>query len=314
MSPQAIDVSEPYLSCSCFPDDIEREIFFLAASPDTGNCGSALPTAYLCHYLLVAQRVHHWLEPVLYQVVDVHNQKVVKLFLSSLRPRPAFAKRAVKVLHLRPAVSPEQGAEILKLCQGLQELTLRTHHGGDANQLDVKNPLLEPLRTLQPMMLSIDLASAFYGPTIFLPDLPLLLRIERLHLANSWVARRGLRIGLQELCQLTHLSFHIRPPGQHTTHNEILCEILRRFPRLQVVVLWRMEYHDCEEILTDLERHNLVDHRVVVFNTAHFATHAGPGPKNSFWEVAEHVVKWREDNNKEPFDVPSDEPALDLLL
>ncbi|KAI6117905.1 hypothetical protein EDD17DRAFT_1511020 [Pisolithus thermaeus] len=130
----------------------------------------------------------------------------------------AFAKRAVKVICLWPAVVPEQGAEILKLCQELQELTLQTA----ANQPDDENPLHRPLCALQPTTLSIDLASAFYGPTVFLPDLPLLCHIEHLHLTNSWVAR------------------------------------------------------------------------IIVFNTAHFAEHAGP--RNSFWEVVEYVVQWWEDN------------------
>ncbi|KAI5984064.1 hypothetical protein EDD15DRAFT_2198775 [Pisolithus albus] len=254
-----VGVSEPN-QVSRFPDDIEREIFFWAAS----NSGCNM----YC-YLLVAKRIHCWLEPILYRMVDVRHQRMAELLISSLRPRPAFAKRAVKVLRLRPAVLPEQGAYILELCRGLQELTLQT----TANQPDDENPLRGPLCALRPTTLSMDLASAFYGPTVFLPDLPLLCRIERLHLTNSWVARRGLHIGLQEL---------------------LLSEILRRFTRLQVVVLWRMEYQDCRETYTDLERHNFLDRRIVVFNTAHFAEHAGP--RNSFWEVAEHVVQWREDN------------------
>lgn len=293
-----VGVSEPN-QISHFPDDIEREIFFWAAS--NSGCNTY-------RYLLVAKRIHYWLEPILYRVVDVRHQRMAELLISSLRPRPAFAKRAVKVLRLRPAVLPERGAEILEVCRGLQELTLQT----SANQPDDENPLRGPLCALRPTTLSIDLASAFYGPMIFLPDLPLLCRIERLHLTNSWVARRGLHIGLQELCQLTHLSFHIRPPGQHVTHIEVLSEILRRFVRLQVVVLWRMEYQDSKETYTDLERHNFLDRRIVVFNTAHFGEHAGP--RSSFWEVAEHVVQWREDNT-ELFGVPSNisESYLDLL-
>ncbi|KAI5984472.1 hypothetical protein EDD15DRAFT_2201311 [Pisolithus albus] len=186
-------------------------------------------------------------------------------------------------------VLPEQGADILELCRGVQELTLQT----TANQPDDENPLRGPLCALRPTTLSMDLASAFYRPTVFLPVLPLLCCIERLHLMNSWVARRGLHIGLQEL---------------------LLSEILRCFTRLQVVVLWQMEYQDCRETYTDLERHNFLDHRIVVFNTAHFAEHAGPG--NSFWEVAKHVVQWREDNREQwLFGIPSNisESYLDLL-
>lgn len=125
------------------------------------------------------------LEPILYQVVDICHQNMANLFISSLHPRPAFAQTAVKVLHLRPAVSPEQAAEILWLCHGLQELTLQIV----ANLPADENPLYEPLHPLPLHTLYLDLASVFYGPNIFLPELPLLRHVNRLHLTNGWVAR-----------------------------------------------------------------------------------------------------------------------------
>ncbi|KAI6146032.1 hypothetical protein BKA82DRAFT_4016184 [Pisolithus tinctorius] len=262
-----------------------------------------------CHrYLLVAKRVHRWLEPMLYEVVDLYHQKTAGLFISSLRFRPDFAKTAVKVLHLHPAIRPAQGAEILQLCQGLQELSLQIVVNLPRDQ----NPLYEPLGALQLKTLSMDLASSFYGPTIFLPDLHLLCHIERLHLTNTWVARRGLFIGLQELRQLSHLSFHVLPPGQESIHTEIILEVLRRFSRLRVVILWRMEYQESQEIYNHLGKHDLADHRIIVFNAMHFVECATP--VNSFWGLAESVVRWREANHVGPFDVPSDTtfPGLPL--
>lgn len=50
---------------------------------------------------------------------------MAELFIYSLKPRPAFARTAVKALQLRPSVTPEQGARVLQLCQGLQELILK---------------------------------------------------------------------------------------------------------------------------------------------------------------------------------------------
>ena len=213
-------------------------------------------------------------------------------FLSSIKPRPDFAKDVVKVLHLRPAVSPERGASILRLCQGLQELSLQIA----ANLPDAENPLLPPLRGFKSGLttLRMDLASAFYDPHVFLPTFTLLQRVKRLHLSNTWVARRGLHIGLHDLSQLTHLSFHSRPPGLHTTRIEVVLLILQRLPRLRVLVLWRMDYHTSQEIYAWLIQHRVMDRRIIVFNSIFFTEFTEP--VSSFWEAAEQVVRWRENN------------------
>ncbi|KIM51528.1 hypothetical protein SCLCIDRAFT_33349 [Scleroderma citrinum Foug A] len=206
---------------SYLPDELERNIFLLAGT----NSPSNIP-----RYLSVAERVRNWLEPILYWVVDINDEEKAKLFISCLQLRPGFAKTSVKVLHLRPTVSPEQGAKILALCQGLQELTLQIVNC--TNLLDEENLLHGPLRDLWPTTLCMNIASVFYGPNICLPDLVLLRHVQRLHLTNGWVARRGLFIGLHKLSQLTHLSFHICSPGQWMTHPEVLFEIFQRFLRL----------------------------------------------------------------------------------
>ncbi|KAL4068790.1 hypothetical protein V8B97DRAFT_2024704 [Scleroderma yunnanense] len=105
---------------------------------------------------------------------------------------PGFAQMAVKVLHLWPA-----------------ELTLQI----TTNLLDEENPLHGPLHDLWPTTLCMNITSVFYGPNIYLPNL-------HLHLMNSW------------LSQLTHLSFHIHPPGQRMTHPEVLFKIFKHFLRL----------------------------------------------------------------------------------
>ncbi|KIM61805.1 hypothetical protein SCLCIDRAFT_25478 [Scleroderma citrinum Foug A] len=180
---------------SYLPDELECNIFLLAGA----NSPSNIP-----HYLSVAKRVHNWLEPILYWVVDTGDEEKAKLFILCLQLQPGFAKMSVKVLHLQPAVSPEQGAKILALCQGLQELTLQIINR--TNLLDEENPLRGPLRDLRPTTLCMNIASVFYGPNIYLPDLVLLRLVQHLHLTNGWVAWQGLFIGLHKLSQLTHLS------------------------------------------------------------------------------------------------------------
>ena len=197
----------------------------------------------------------------------------------------------VKKLHINPSVLPAQGIEILQLCKGLQELTLDIVVDSTYD----RSCLYGSLNALRITTLSMNLTFSFCGPTIFLPDLHLLRRIERLHLTNTWVSRRGLFIGLQELCQLTHLSFHVCPPGE-LLHIEVLFEILKRFWRLRAVILWRMEYQESEKIYNHLNEQDLADRRIVVFNMVHFAEFHG-APVNSFWELAESVVQWREMNH-----------------
>ncbi|KAG6379306.1 hypothetical protein JVT61DRAFT_11761 [Boletus reticuloceps] len=212
-------------------------------------------------------------------------------FISSLQSRPAFARTTVKVLHLRLSVTPEQGAEVLQLCQGLQELTLKIITDLPDNQ----NPLHTPLNALQLTTLSLDLTLAFYGPMISLANLPLLTRVERLHLTNGWVARRGLYIGLQELRRLTHVSFLVQQPGQQTIHTEILVYILRYFHRLQAVIMWRMPHQESQVIYDFLMEREIRDRRVVIFNVARFTECARSD--GGIWKLADMVVQWRGSRN-----------------
>ena len=55
-----------------------------------------------------------------------------------------------------------------------------------------------------------------------------------------------------------------------------------------------MEYHASEEIYSNFVQQNLMDHRIVVFNSAHFTEYTGS--ISSFWEIAERVVQWQENN------------------
>ena len=71
------------------------------------------------------------------------------------------------------------------LCQGLQELTLQII----TNLLDEENPLHGLLCDLWPTTLCMNIASVFYGPHIYLPNLILLRHVKRLHLTNGWVAQ-----------------------------------------------------------------------------------------------------------------------------
>ena len=194
----------------------------------------------------------------------------------------------MKVLFIRPPVTPLQGAEILSLCRGIQELMLQTITNLPNNQ----NPLRAPLNALQLTALSLDLASIFYGPVISLSDLPLLHRVERLYLSNGWVARRSLHIGIPQLFQLTHISFPVQPPGQQDVYTEILTYMLDSFHALHIVILWHMPYQESRVVYSELKKRDLVDPRIVIFNTARFAECVGS--ENNMWELVEIVVQWQQ--------------------
>ena len=230
------------------------------------------------------------IEPLLYETVDLYCQPMAESFIHSLQSRPAFASTAVKVLSLRLSVTPEQGAKILQLCQGLQELALKIVTDLPDNQ----NPLRKPLNTLRLSTLSLDLASVFYGPMVSLTDLPLLKRIKRLHLTNGWVARRGLYLGLPYLTQLTHVSFPVQPSVQHNIHTDLLAFMLQAFHELQLVILWRMPYQDSQVIYDLLLERGLLDRKVVVFNSAQFADCA-QFSVGGIWKLGEMIVRQREE-------------------
>ncbi|KAH0826470.1 hypothetical protein J3R83DRAFT_5472 [Lanmaoa asiatica] len=259
------------------PAEIEYYIFFLAST----DCKSGSQTQAGI-------------------TVDLYCQPVAELFISSLESRSAplkFARTTIKVLHLRGSVNPEQGAKILWLCQGLQALTLKIVVDLPDNQ----NPLRAPLNSLHLTTLSLDLASTFYGPVISLDSLPLLNRIECLHLTNPWVAMRGLYINLQELRQLTHVSFPVPPPGrlEQSIHTEVLAHVLHSFPRLRVVIMWRMLHQESQVLYDFLVERGFRDRRVVVFNAMRFAGSecAQSGSGGAIWRLAEMVVQWRKSRN-----------------
>ena len=55
-----------------------------------------------------------------------------------------------------------------------------------------------------------------------------------------------------------------------------------------------MDYHTSQEIYAHLIQRDLMDRRIVVFNSASFTEFAEP--VSTFWEVAEQIVRWQESN------------------
>ncbi|KIK13990.1 hypothetical protein PISMIDRAFT_17614 [Pisolithus microcarpus 441] len=268
------------------PVEIEQMIFLLCAEHEDRHT-----------YLLVARRVQLWLEPILYRIVHLTTEKVAKKFLHSVKSHPKFAETTVKVLFFRATVEIETAGTILKVCNGIEDLTLRI-----PCHLIGKNPLLGPLDALQQLhTLSVDLASIFNNRVIYLPNIDVLHRVTHLHISNAWASWQGgsQTIGVEELEQVTHLSIHF---STMRTDVSILRGILER-DNLTVMVLWRKASMTEDQIREWLRSHELIDRRIVILNSADFFSTVQSG---GFWKNVESLVEWRRRTNAEAFETPND--------
>ncbi|KAI5995962.1 hypothetical protein EDD15DRAFT_2365543 [Pisolithus albus] len=282
------------------PFEIERMIFLLCTQHKNRHV-----------YLTVARRVRAWLvlsfhdddveylldsrlEPIVYRIVRLRSERVAANFLQSIKSRPEFAETTVKGIFFGAAVAIETAGETLKLCRGIEDLTLRV-----PCYLTGKNPLLEPMSDLQRLRtLSIDLASIFNNRVIYLPNNDTLHRVTHLHISNAWASWQGgsQTIGVEKLEQVTHLSLHL---STLRTEVSMLSRILKR-DNLVVMVLWRKWSATDEEVREWLKLRDLMDRRIIILNSADFF---GIVQGDGLWNYVERLVDWRR-GNKEPFEIP----------
>lgn len=158
------------------------------------------------------------------------------------------------------------------------------------NRLEEDNPLIEPLDRLPLTHLSLNLSAIFFHPSMQLSDRPALTRIRQLHISNTWALTQGVTLGIQQLHQLTHLSLHVCFTSM-STDLQTLQSILVQCPNLQILLLWRMEYEDYDQVRVVLHHGGLEDDRIVIFDTPSFYALTEEG--TDFWSEAEEIVRWR---------------------
>ncbi|KAJ7132620.1 hypothetical protein C8R46DRAFT_1140432 [Mycena filopes] len=103
---------------SVLPVELEREIFETAAT-DNPSCIPEL--------LLVARRVHLWIEPLRYRVIPVNAQTegLVKSILCSNKP-PEFFRNAIRHLAFSAyTVTVKEAHQLLKLCPNIVSFACR---------------------------------------------------------------------------------------------------------------------------------------------------------------------------------------------
>ncbi|KAF7330030.1 hypothetical protein MKEN_00267000 [Mycena kentingensis (nom. inval.)] len=105
------------------PPELEQEIFQIAAQD---------PESIL-NLLLVARRVHQWVEPYLYRVIQVSNSPRLSAFLRAMADRnPPFLAAGPRSVFFEavPECTEALGQEILAKCPNITRIGLTVNFGG----------------------------------------------------------------------------------------------------------------------------------------------------------------------------------------
>jgi hypothetical protein len=153
---QAVTISERLeMSCPKLTHDVERLIFEVAA-----KWPGVKPTR-ICNLMLVARRVHAWLEPFLYESIHITKQNIDPALQAMASKPPDFLRANVKTLML-DNTSRRSTEEILRMCPGVIKL-------------DFTNCLpFRILAHLRPRQLCLMLSRIEYRPEECIFDLPFL--------------------------------------------------------------------------------------------------------------------------------------------
>ncbi|KAJ7123254.1 hypothetical protein C8R43DRAFT_1031978 [Mycena crocata] len=181
------------------PVELEREIFELAA---------ALNRRGIPKLLLVAHRVHDWLEPLLYRVLLFRRDRgdpgptkpmAMEPIMRALAAKPAlFFHNSVRHLAVNNNVPRANVDRLLSACTGVVNLAL---FNGDSDPSVI--PYIERMR---PQRLAANLTVLFAGPPDF--TLSLFSQITHLDISDVFGLTWDPWNKLALLPRLTHLSFN----------------------------------------------------------------------------------------------------------
>ncbi|KAJ7058903.1 hypothetical protein C8F01DRAFT_1371056 [Mycena amicta] len=186
-----------------FPPELERNIFETAAWNDPPTMQSLL---------LVAHRVCIWIEPLLYRVVRIADEKSLSRIQNLIQKKPALAKK--HITHLAVLGSPEPRPEtiqpILTACPNISYLDLWAYNRNYPELLDDLQVLTRLKR------LSVHLLTLFCRgqPTASLvlppPDRLAPLRLlTHLHFFGSMPEELLRMINSTTFPALTHVAYHL---------------------------------------------------------------------------------------------------------
>ncbi|KAJ7256915.1 hypothetical protein C8J57DRAFT_1343335 [Mycena rebaudengoi] len=255
-----------------FPTDLEREIFELAA-----NCH---PETMLS-LMLVAHRVHQWIEPLLYRflVIDLSFRPTIATSAVCLQEPTRWAKHVQVVLVMFPAPVLQR---ILPICTAIRKLAL----------YDVRSSVLPVIKELQLRELLFD------------PTLPMFRELTHLRVHNITED-----CSFTQFPALTHLSFNAQNAG-----GALLASTLAHCSKIRVLVgiLWSQWNIELWDQSTD-------DLRLVLMCTTRKDEviadwQAGARGESDMWTRAEIFIAKRRRGETQPCLIPGGYCARPRLI
>ncbi|KAJ7815531.1 hypothetical protein B0H13DRAFT_2138227 [Mycena leptocephala] len=256
-----------------FPTELEREVFEWTAI--------AYPSEILV-LLRVARRVHLWMEPYLYRVVQVCPEPPYSILRDAiLRPAPQskpadFYRNAVRHVYL-DSISP-WSPQVLQVCT-----RTRTFAAAGNSSRPI---LLAILLEMDLRHLSLSLRALFGGAEYIEMNHPVLSSITHLDIFDDITeADSRIWLHLNSLPALTHLCLNDHVPGY------ILRMVLSLCPRLQVLAnIWQFSLSSESRRLT--RNTPLKDARFVVGVYRDYGSEWAAGARGGpdFWSAAENFI------------------------
>ncbi|KAG1790115.1 uncharacterized protein HD556DRAFT_1310898 [Suillus plorans] len=254
------------------PLEILIYIFTLA----TRSRGSAVS------WMLYQQRSMPWFEKQLYEKVLLSDEDEASLFVQCLRRRQLceeFAETVIKAISLSGDINVVTIMDILSLCKGIKNLSLRPQN--DFLEDEVA-PLLQLLDTLPLKVLSHQIGVPFTSSLI--SNVTLFAKITHLEVDDPNMLR-----DVQMSCfpQLTHLSLWGSSYKSGTNIPSLVKNILAN-ATLEVII-FRVEQH--QQFADFLNIHELNDPRIVLATSRIYLWDDLGRSCMLFWELAEEKAK-----------------------
>ncbi|KAJ7776167.1 hypothetical protein B0H16DRAFT_1879571 [Mycena metata] len=250
-----------------FPPEMEREIFETAA----------IRHPKMIHtLLLVCRRVHIWVEPLLYRVIQILHTSGSSRVLTAIQSKPStFLQLAVHHLWIGPM---QEAPKILINCSSVHNLFL---DGG------ITPDILDILDRMHVRKMSFTLPQPLSGWPEQALTRPAFRSVTHLDLYQEGVERSSWVdwSHLASLPALTHLCL------SETMSSGILRDVLAECPRLAVVItIWWS--HEVEEATLFAQTLTTTDHRVVLMTVSSCSEDWDIGAEggDDFWARAETFV------------------------
>ncbi|KAJ7061748.1 hypothetical protein C8F01DRAFT_1369218 [Mycena amicta] len=245
------------------PPELEHEIFAIAAFLDR----SSIPDL-----LLVARRVHIWIEPFLYRslTLSVPGQLRALLHISSAKP-PSFLASAVRHVVFDIVEDsnsqPEAYTSALRLCTGV------THIAVSASRDNLLSDVLAIMSLMHIERFAGKIENLFNRPQHLEPRHPAFRFLTHLEVFDN-LNSDEIEAFIVSLPSLTHLATESVLPSERARR------LLEGCPNLRVIVS-----------LLGRGAPPVDDPRIVLCDYTEWAEAAAPAPQRTYWDVAEEFLE-----------------------